>query len=110
MLSLEGSVVFVRRSRLSRGKLIHKGTKLGITVEPKKVRLITTAHHSYVWQIVPEKEHSFEKEILRKQLSKHSTGAYRYLYRAVGDSLEAVLATGSQPETSIAEVSGPLST
>ena len=72
-----------------------KGTKLEITVEPEQVRLIPTADDSYAWRIVPEKEHFFRKEILNKHLSKHSIGAYRHLYRAIGESLEAVFSSGS---------------
>ncbi len=70
-------------------------TKLGISIEPAEVRLITSADDPYTWQILPEKEHLF-----KKYLSKHSIGAYRELYRGVGVSFEAVLA----PESSIAGV------
>ena len=62
-------------------------TKLGISIEPAEVRLITSANDSYTWQILPEKEHLF-----KKHLSKHSIGAYRELCRGVGVSFEAVLA------------------
>ena len=88
-----------------------KGTKLGVTVEPEQVRLIPTADDPYAWRIVPEKEHLFRKEILNKHLSKHSIGAYRHLYRAIGESLEAVPSSGSHStvkeayETSMASVS-----
>ena len=68
-------------------------TKLGISVEPAEVRLITSAHDPYDWRILPEKEHLF-----KKHLSKHSIGAYRELCREVGVSFEAVLA----PESSSA--------
>ena len=110
MLSIEGNVakrcqsIFVRTSRLSREKLIYKGTKLGITVEPEEVRLIPTADDSYAWRIVPEKEHLFKREILKKHLSKHSIGVYRHLYRAVGDSLEAIPATELQSTAKEAQI------
>ena len=65
-------------------------TKLGITVEPAEVRLITSANDPYTWQILAGKEHLFTKN-----LSKHSIGAYRELCRGVGVSFETVLAPGS---------------
>lgn len=77
---------------------MREGTKLGISVEPAEVRLLTSADDPYTWQVLPEKNHLF-----RKQLSKHSIGAYRELCRGVGVSFEAVLAPGSK----IAEGSKP---
>ena len=68
-------------------------TKIGISIEPAEVWLITSSDDPYTWQILPEKQHLF-----KKQLSKHSIGAYRELYRAVGVSFEAILA----PESNIA--------
>ena len=65
-------------------------TKLGISVEPAEVRLITKADDPYTWRILPEKQYLFEKH-----LSKHSIGAYRELCREVGVSFEAVLAPES---------------
>ncbi|KAK3169330.1 hypothetical protein OEA41_008713 [Lepraria neglecta] len=65
-------------------------TKLGISIEPVEVRLITSADDPYTWQILPEKEHLF-----KKHLSKHSIGAYKELCREVGVSFEAVLAPES---------------
>lgn len=53
-------------------------TKLGISVEPAEVRLITSANDPYTWQILAEKKHLF-----KKSLSKHSIGAYRELRRGV---------------------------
>ena len=76
--------------RLLRGALICEGTKLGITVKPEDVRLITTSEDRYAWRVLPEKEHLFRKDILRKHISKHSIEAYRHLCRAIGNSLEAV--------------------
>ena len=64
--------------------------KLGISIEPAEVRLITSANDPYTWQILPEKEHLF-----KKHLSKHSIGAYRELCRGVDVSFEAVLAPES---------------
>ena len=60
--------------------------KLGITIEPAEVRLITNAEDPYIWQALPEKSHLF-----KKQLSKHTIGAYKELCREVGVSFEAVL-------------------
>lgn len=60
--------------------------KLGISVEPTEVRLITSADDAYTWQKLPEMQHLFQK-----QLSKHSVGAYRELCRGVDVSFEAVL-------------------
>jgi len=63
-----------------------KVIKLGITIEPGEVRLITTADDLYAWRSLPEKIYLFNK-----QMSKHSVGAYRELCREVGVSFEAVL-------------------
>lgn len=60
--------------------------KLGITIEPAEVRLITNAEDPYIWQALPEKSHLF-----KKQLSKHTIGAYKELCREVGVSFEAAL-------------------
>ncbi len=65
-------------------------TKLGISVEPAEVRLITSADDPYNWRILPEKQYLF-----KKHLSKHSIGAYRELCQEVGISFEAVLAPES---------------
>ena len=64
--------------------------KLGISIEPAEVRLITSASDPYTWQALPEKQHLF-----RKNLSKHSIGAYRELCRGVGVSFEASLVNES---------------
>ncbi|KAI4167267.1 MAG: hypothetical protein LQ343_007364 [Gyalolechia ehrenbergii] len=63
----------------------HIAAKLGVSVRPEDVRLITSPDDPYTWQILPEKRHLFTKH-----LSKHSTGAYRELSRGVGISFEAV--------------------
>ena len=52
---------------------------------------MTNAEDPYSWQALPEKDHLF-----KKQLSKHSIGAYRALCRKVGVSFEAVLTTQSR--------------
>jgi len=65
-------------------------TKLGISIEPAEVRLITSADDPYTWQILPEKQYLFTKH-----LSKHSIGAYKELCQGVGVSFEAVLASES---------------
>jgi hypothetical protein len=61
---------------------------LGILIEPTQVRLITGADDPYTWKVLPEKMHLF-----KKHLSKHSTGTYMELWREVGVSFEAVLAS-----------------
>lgn len=68
--------------------------KLGITIEPAEVRLITNAEDPYIWQALPEKNHLF-----KKQLSKHNISAYRELCREVGLSFEAALAPDSSSFT-----------
>jgi hypothetical protein len=68
---------------------------LALVVEPAQVRLITTSDDQYSWKVLPGKEHLF-----RKQLSKHSTGAYMELFREVGASFEAVPATGETTKQS----------
>ena len=68
--------------------------KLGITVEPAEVRLITNAEDPYTWEALPEKSYLF-----KKQLSKHNISAYRELCREVGLSFEAGLAPESSSFT-----------
>ncbi len=68
--------------------------KLGITIEPAEVRLITSAEDPYIWQALPEKSHLF-----KKQLSKHTIGAYKEMCREVGVSFEAALAPESSTFT-----------
>ncbi|CAL8584903.1 hypothetical protein XPA_010486 [Xanthoria parietina] len=70
----------------------HIAAKLGISVRPEDVRLITSPDDPYTWQVLPEKRHLFTKH-----LSKHSTGAYRELSRGVGISFEAVLLAKAPP-------------
>lgn len=69
--------------------------KLGLSIEPAEVRLITGADDLYTWQRLPEKNHLF-----KKQLSKHSIGAYRELCRGVGVSFEAVAVEKPRPRAS----------
>jgi Skp family chaperone for outer membrane proteins len=66
------------------------GNSLGILIEPAQVRLITGIDDPYTWKVLPGKEHLFGKH-----LSKHSIRAYMELWREVGISFEAVLATES---------------
>ena len=91
------------RSSYPVGKLctneVSKVTKLGISVEPAEVRLITSAIDPYTWRILPEKQYLF-----KKHLSKHSIGAYRELCREVGISFEAAL----KPQPSTAAEGGLL--
>ena len=65
-------------------------TKLGILIELADIRLITSANDPYTWQILAEKEHLF-----KRNLSKHSIGAYRELCRGVGVSFKAILTPAS---------------
>ena len=64
--------------------------KLGLSIDPEDVRLITNAGDPYLWQALPEKERLF-----RKHLSKDSVGAYGTLCREVGLSFKAVLTVES---------------
>ena len=68
--------------------------KLGVTIEPVEVWLITSAEDLYIWQMLPEKSHLF-----KKQLSKYTIGAYKELCREVGVSFEAALAPKSSTFT-----------
>ena len=90
--SVEGRwlTTFVNTSSVDYKLLNDAGNKLGIAVEPEDVRLITTCDDLYTWRVVSGKEHLFKREILKKHISQHSIGAYRHLYNAVGQSLEAV--------------------
>ncbi|KAI9770977.1 MAG: hypothetical protein M1840_002681 [Geoglossum simile] len=65
----------------------HIKSKLGISVEPSQVRLITGVGDPYNWTFPPEKQYLFGKH-----LSKHSIGAYMELCRDIGVSFEAVAA------------------
>jgi len=67
-------------------------TRLGLHIEPAEVRLITGRDDLYTLQTLPEKNHLF-----KKQLSKHSIGAYKELCRGVGVSFEAVAVTELRP-------------
>lgn len=69
--------------------------KLGFSIKPEDIRLITHADDPYTWEALPEKQHLF-----KKQLSKHSVGAYRALCREVGVSFEAVPTTRPNPDAS----------
>ena len=69
----------------------YKASKLGLSIQPAEVRLITGPDDAYAWQTLPEKRHLF-----CKQLSKHSIGAYRELCRGVGVWFEAVATTASR--------------
>ncbi len=64
--------------------------KLGISIEPAEVRLITSGDDPYTWRVLLEKQHLFIK-----YLSKHSIGAYRELYRGVSILFEAILSYNS---------------
>ena len=76
-----------------------RAARLGISIEPAEVRLITGADDPYAWQALPEKNHIFQK-----QLSKHSVGVYTEMCREVGVSFEAVPA----PESKTAAERSPI--
>ena len=63
----------------------HLECTLGINVESVQVRLKPDVQDGYIWNVLPERQHLFTK-----QLSKHSIGAYMELYREVGKSFETV--------------------
>ncbi len=54
-------------------------------MEPSQVRLMPRAEDPYRWKVLPEKQHLFEKN-----LSDHSTGAYKDLWNGVNATFEAV--------------------
>ncbi|OCL02933.1 hypothetical protein AOQ84DRAFT_392612 [Glonium stellatum] len=63
----------------------HIKGRLGISIDPSEVRLITRVEDPYSWQFLPARTHLFERN-----LSKHSIDAYMVLCREVGVSFEAV--------------------
>ena len=67
---------------------------LGIVVEPAHVRLLPELQDGYSWSVLPERKHLF-----KKQLSKHSIGAYMELCREVGKSFEAVVPASVNKES-----------
>ena len=69
--------------------------KLGLSIKPEDVRLITNANDPYSWQALPEKDHLF-----KKQLNKHSISTYKALYRKVGILFEAVPIIRPNPDAS----------
>ncbi|KFY68139.1 hypothetical protein V496_01259 [Pseudogymnoascus sp. VKM F-4515 (FW-2607)] len=73
------------RSRCREKLSEHIKTKLGITVDPLEIRLITREQDPYSWQYLPAASHLFQKN-----LSNHSIGAYMELHREIGSSFEAV--------------------
>lgn len=60
------------------------GQKLGITVQPAQIRLLPRHDDLYCWKWLPGKSYLFSKN-----LSDHSTGAYKELYKGVGVTFEA---------------------
>ncbi|KAI4087496.1 MAG: hypothetical protein L6R37_008313 [Teloschistes peruensis] len=63
----------------------HLLAKLGLSIEPANVRLVTSASDLYTWQAIPEKAHLF-----KKHLSKQTISAYREICRDVGVTFEAI--------------------
>ncbi|KEF50869.1 uncharacterized protein A1O9_13081 [Exophiala aquamarina CBS 119918] len=89
----------------------HLRTKLGIAIDPHRIRLRTDPRHDgYTWAPVSGHEHRFQDGLFAKQLSKHSVGAYMTLCREVGRYFEAVSTwdrersrtAGRSPETEVA--------
>ncbi|KAL9584903.1 MAG: hypothetical protein Q9212_001837 [Teloschistes hypoglaucus] len=64
--------------------------KLGLSIEPAHVRLVTSASDLYTWQTIPEKAHLF-----KKHLSKQTISAYRRICRNVGVTFEAIHSSDS---------------
>jgi hypothetical protein len=60
------------------------GQTLGIVIEPSKIRLLPRDDDPYCWKWLPETKHLFSKN-----LSDHSTGAYKKLFKEVGVTFEA---------------------
>jgi hypothetical protein len=72
------------RNFLDTNKIIE--SKLGISIDPLEVRLITRVEDPYSWKSLPTRTHLFGKN-----LSNHSIGAYMELYREVRVSFEAMV-------------------
>lgn len=74
--------------RYSQFANILEENRLGISVEPSQVRLITNGDDPYTWAAFPGKEHLFSKH-----LSEHSIGAYKELCNGIGVSFEVLPVT-----------------
>ncbi|KAJ3577118.1 hypothetical protein NPX13_g3450 [Xylaria arbuscula] len=72
----------------------HIEAKLGLRLDPSKVRLHTTREDAYSWKMLPEMQHLFSKN-----LSDHSIGAYKDLCDNVGVAFEAVRSVPESPQT-----------
>ncbi|KAK0747295.1 hypothetical protein B0T21DRAFT_277431, partial [Apiosordaria backusii] len=69
--------------------------RVGISIKPSEVRLLTSRNDGYSWKYLPEAEHLFSKNI-----SDHSIGAYRELCAGLGNTFEAVPSVISSSEIS----------
>jgi KaiC/GvpD/RAD55 family RecA-like ATPase len=67
-------------------------------VEPISVRLIPNASDLYAWDISPEIQHLFSK-----QISNHSTKEYKQLYEGVGVKFKVIRASTSGSQASFSE-------
>jgi len=62
---------------------------LGIIIEPLQVCLIPGPDNPYIWKVLLEKEELFLR-IFLKNISDHSIGAYKELYKGVGITFKAI--------------------
>jgi hypothetical protein len=69
-------------------------SRIGISIEPSQVRLTPGPVDLYRWKVLPVK-----RQLFSKNLSDHSIGAYKELYRGVGISFEAISITATQTKT-----------
>ena len=65
-------------------------SKLGIRVEPSRVRLMPRSEDRYLWKILPEQKDKLSK-LFEKNISDHTIGACKELCEGVEEVFEAVL-------------------
>ena len=78
-------LISVRATQLLPPRLMSSGSRLGIMIEPSKVRLLPRPDNPYTWKVLSEKQALFSKN-----LSDHSIGAYKELGAGVGETFEVV--------------------
>jgi hypothetical protein len=61
---------------------------VGISIKPLQVYLITGTNNPYTWKVLLKKKHLFSKNI-----SDHSIGAYKELYKGISIAFEAIPAS-----------------
>ena len=92
---MPGAIIQTHRYKCPPLRLIVANTlqedRLGISILPSQVRLITNGDDPYTWEALPEKKHLFSKNI-----SDHSIGAYKELCEGLGVWFEAVPATAKR--------------